>query len=88
MKDPTAREYRTHLQRRAIIRWMENSDQPCEHPGPAMQVMVVEFIPGGAKLRKNVMGPTSWTGVVGASPDEAAAGDVGGPTGLGWTRAP
>jgi len=28
----------------------------------------------------------SWTKVAGASPEEAVARDVGGPTGLGWIR--
>jgi len=66
---------------------MENPDHPREHPGPAMQAMAVEFIPGGAKLRKNVRAVShelDW--VVGTSPDEAAARDLSDPTGLGWTR--
>jgi len=58
-----------------------------EHLGPAMQAMAAEFIPGSAKLWENVsVGPTTWTEVVSALPGEAAARDVGGLTGLGWTR--
>jgi len=33
---------------------MENPEHPCEHLGTATQAIGAEFIPGGAKLRKNV----------------------------------
>ena len=61
-------------------------EHPCEYLAQSRKRWWRSLCLGAPSCGRLSGGPTSWTGVVDASPDEAAARDVGGPTDLGWTR--